>query len=447
MTEFSQGPALWQAVAAIVIFAAAYVCILIERWDRMYTALGGGLLMIVLGIIPISKAVTTYANWHVLLLLTSLFVIAGLFQKTGLISYGSSHIIRKFRMKPFTLLVSLSLLAAASSALWDGLLAIAVIVPILLKSTKIMKLSPVPFLISVLLSAHIGGMTTLMGNLSNRLVGQSVPISAAQMLAKLGPLSLILLIVVYVILWVVYGRSMVIAETSKRELLSLQPASYLIQDRLFLIGGSLITGLTLLTLLLQGVLGWKASYIAASGALLLFLLGYKQWMHHIKHKDVQTAWQAVKDSQFLFFFGLFVMVGGLTYAGFTGFVAARGLELSQGSVPFLTNLLLWLTAFGSAMMDAIPYTAAMIPVVKDMGKEIFNYSSPTAAIPMWWSLLAGTAIGSGVTLLSSTANMYAAVLAEQEGGGLTQRNYVIVAAPISLLLCIIATIYFNIFLL
>ncbi|NQX69514.1 hypothetical protein HQN90_25610 [Paenibacillus alba] len=447
MTEFSQGPALWQTVAAIVIFAAAYICILIERWDRMYTALGGGLLMIVLGIIPIGKAVTTYANWHVLLLLMSLFVIAGLFQKTGLISYASSHIIRKFRMQPFTLLVSLSLLAAASSALWDGLLAVAVIVPILLKSTKMMKLSPVPFLISVLLSAHIGGMATLMGNLSNRLVGQSVPISAAQMLAKLGPLSLILLIVVYVILWVVYGRSMVIAETSKRELLSLQPASYLTQDRLFLIGGSLTTGLTLLTLLLQGVLGWKASYIAASGALLLFLLGYKQWVHLIKQKDVQTAWQVVKDSQFLFFFGLFVMVGGLAYAGFTGFVAARGLELSQGSVPFLTNLLLWLTAFGSAMMDAIPYTAAMIPVVKDMGKEVLNYSSHTAAIPMWWSLLAGTAIGSGVTLLSSTANMYAAVLAEQEGGGLTQRNYVIVAAPISLLLCIIATIYFNIFLL
>ena len=65
MTEFSQGPALWQAVAALLIFAAAYVCILIEKWDRMYTALGGACLMLILGIVPLEKALTNYANWPI----------------------------------------------------------------------------------------------------------------------------------------------------------------------------------------------------------------------------------------------------------------------------------------------------------------------------------------------------------------------------------------------
>ncbi|GFZ85917.1 membrane protein [Paenibacillus marchantiophytorum] len=447
MMEFSQGPVLWQAIAAVVIFAAAYIFILIERWERMYTALGGAVLMIVLGIVPIGKALTTYANWRVLMLLASLFIIAGLFQKTGLISYGASRMIRKFRLQPFTILVGLSLLTAISSALWDSLVAIAVIVPIVMKTAKMMKVSPVPFLISVLLSAHIGGASTLMGNLPNRLIGEAVDISAADMLLNIGPLSLILLAFVYIVMWFLYGKRMIIAETGKRELLSLQPASYLTDDRTYLIGGSLIASLTLLALLLQNLLGWHASYIAASGAILFSLLNYKSIVGLAKQKDWLAAWITIKDSQLLFFFGLFVMVGGLIHAGFTGLIAVKGLELSQGNVPFLTNLLLWLTAFGSAMMDYIPYTAAMIPVVKDMSNVILSYSSFTTAMPLWWSLLIGTAIGSGVTLLSSTTSMYAAVLSDQEGGGLTQRNYFLVAAPISLLLCIIATIYFNLFLL
>ncbi|MDQ0920071.1 SLC13 family permease [Paenibacillus sp. V4I5] len=164
MTEFSQGPVLWQAIIALIIFAAAYVCILIEKWDRMYTALGGALLMIMLGIVPLGKAVTSYANWHVLLLITSLFIISGVFLKTGIIAYSASHILRKFRLQPITVLLSLSVLSAIVSALLDGLLAIAVLVPILLKTTKMMKLSPVPFLISILLSVNIGGAATLMGN-------------------------------------------------------------------------------------------------------------------------------------------------------------------------------------------------------------------------------------------------------------------------------------------
>ncbi|MDQ0877985.1 Na+/H+ antiporter NhaD/arsenite permease-like protein [Paenibacillus sp. V4I3] len=446
MTEFSQGPALWQAIVALIIFAAAYVCILIEKWDRIYTALGGALLMIIMGIVPLGKAVTSYANWHVLLLITSLFVISGVFQKTGIIAYSAAHILRKFRIQPITILLSLSVLAAIVSALLDGLLAIAVLVPILLKTTKMMKLSPVPFLISILLSVNIGGAATLMGNLPNRMIGVAENISIGEMLIKLGPLVIILLVIVYLVIWLIYGKKMIVAESYKRELLTLQPASYLASDRGFLTGSCLITGLTLLALLLQGVLGWKASYIAVCGAVTLLAINYKELVQLVKRRDYLSVWQGVRETQLLFFFGLFIMTGGLTYAGISGFIAVKGLEISQGNIPFLSILLLWLTGFGSAMMDYIPYTAAMIPVVEHMGSTLQNTAGISTVSTLWWSLIVGTAIGSGVTLLSSMTSMYAAGLSDQEGGGLTQRGYIIVAAPISLLLFIAATIYFKLFL-
>lgn len=140
------------------------------------------------------------------------------------------------------------------------------------------------------------------------------------------------------------------------------------------------------------------------------------------------------------------MVGGLTHAGISGFIAVRGLELSQGSVSFLSILLLWLTGFGSSVVDYVPYTAAMIPVIEHLGTEIQSFSQ-TSIQPLWWSIVVGTAIGSGVTLFGSISNMYAAALTEQEGGGLNSRNYFMVAGPISLVLFIVATIYFKLFLL
>lgn len=446
MTEFSQGPALWQAIAALIIFVAAYVCILIEKWDRMYTALGGAALMLLLGIVPVGKALTTYANWHVIIFLISLFVIASLFQKTGVIAFAASKLIRVFRLQPFTILVSLSILAAVTSALLNALLAIAIIVPILLKTTKMMKLSPVPFLISVILSVNLGGAATLMGNWSNRLIGATEHVTTGQMLLKVGPLVILMLAIVYFTIWFLYGRKMIIPETYKREVLSLQPGAYLAEDRVQFLGGCIIAGATLVAFLLQGILGWQASYIAAGGAVGLLALNYNDLVQLFKKRDYRSVWSGVLETQGLFFLGLFIMVGGLTYAGISGFIAVRGLELSQGSVSFLSILLLWLTGFGSSVVDYVPYTAAMIPVIEHLGTELQSFSQASIQ-PLWWSIIVGTAIGSGVTLFGSIPNMYAAALTEQEGGGLNARNYFMIAGPISLVLCIVATIYFKLFLL
>ncbi len=442
MTEFSQGPVMWQAVAALLIFAVAYVCILIEKWDRMYTTLGGACLMLILGIVPLHKALTSYANWPILIYLVSLFIISSLFQKTGIISYVVCSIVRKYRMRALTLIISLSLLAALISALLDSLMAVVVIVPFIIIASRKMRLLPAPFLISMLLSVHIGGAATIMGNIPSRMLGASGHISAGKMFIKLFPLICLLLAVVYLIMWLIYRKRLVAAEAHMRELLSLNPSSYLSTNREFVLGSSVITGLTLVSLCLHGVLAWSPAYIAASGAIALLAMNYKDMFEVIRNKDYGAAWHHLRETQWLFYLGLFIMVGGLTYAGFSGFIANRGLELSQGSIPFLSILLLWLNSFGTAMMDNIPFIAAMIPIVDQM-EQLVEMSTQ----PMWWALIVGSGIGSGVTLVSSIASLYAASFTYHDGVKLKQSEYVVVAAPICFVLLLISTLYFKLFLL
>ncbi|MGG1555723.1 SLC13 family permease [Paenibacillus ferrarius] len=441
LTEFSQGPVLWQTVAALVIFAAAYLAILIEKWDRTYTALVGAVLMIALGIVPIQKALTGYANWPLVLYIASLFILSALIGQTGVLAYAASGMLRKFRLRPIAVLISVSLLAALVAACFDSLIAVALIVPFLLKTSKMMKITPVPFLISVLISVHIGGAATIMGNLPNRLIAGGGRMTPGQLVLQLAPLVLLLLAVLYLIMWGLYRNKLIVAETYKRELLRLTPSSYLNADRNFVVIGTTVIALTLIALMLHRLLGMQPAFIAAIGAVLSLAANYKAVVQTAVKKDYRALWHTFRDMQVLYFLGLFIMAGGLTYSGIAGFFAYRGLEMSQGSVSFLSTLVLWLTGFGSAMMDEVPYIAAMMPIVDSIREAL-----QASVQPIWLALIIGSAIGGSATLISSVTNMYAASLSEQEGGGLTQRGYVAVALPVCLILIVIATLYFRLFL-
>ncbi|MNG18098.1 hypothetical protein D3C84_1021300 [compost metagenome] len=94
------------------------------------------------------------------------------------------------------------------------------------------------------------------------------------------------------------------------------------------------------------------------------------------------------------------------------------------------------------MMDNIPFIAAMIPIVDHM-EQLLEVSTDS----IWWALIIGSGIGSGVTLISSIASLYAASFTYYDGVKLKQSEYVVVAAPICFVLLLISTLYFKLFLL
>ena len=70
-------------------------------------------------------------------------------------------------------------------------------------------------------------------------------------------------------------------------------------------------------------------------------------------------------------------------------------------------LLMWFAAILSAMIDNIPFTAAMVPVI--LGQE----SQGINVTPLWWSLAIGVGMGGNGSHLGSTANVYIVTLSER----------------------------------
>ena len=84
-------------------------------------------------------------------------------------------------------------------------------------------------------------------------------------------------------------------------------------------------------------------------------------------------------------------------------------------------------------MDNIPFTAAMIPVVEQLGGgEDDSY---------WWALALGACFGGNATLVAAAANVAAAGMAARAGRPIGFMQFLRVGLPVTFVSMLIATAY------
>jgi Na+/H+ antiporter NhaD/arsenite permease-like protein len=116
-----------------------------------------------------------------------------------------------------------------------------------------------------------------------------------------------------------------------------------------------------------------------------------------------------KPLHMLFFFiGLFVMVGALE---------------EQGAIQKIAD----------GIVDNIPFTATMIPVVEQLG----GHEDPA----YWWALALGACFGGNATIIAAAANVAAAGMAERPGRPIGFVPFLRIGIPVTLLSLVLATGY------
>ena len=82
-------------------------------------------------------------------------------------------------------------------------------------------------------------------------------------------------------------------------------------------------------------------------------------------------------------------------------------------------LILWFSAFASAVVDNIPYVATMNPLIVDMARELWPSASGlellqhTELMPIWWSLALGACLGGNGSPIGASANVIVVGMAEK----------------------------------
>jgi Na+/H+ antiporter NhaD/arsenite permease-like protein len=409
---------------AVVIFVAALVLVAVEWVHRTKVALAGAALMVLLGVLDEEVAVES-VDWATLGLLVGMMVIVGLTEPTGIFTFVALRVAQLSRGRPVRLIFLLALVTGVLSAFLDNLTAILLVVPITLLIADLLRISPVPLVLVEIVASNIGGTATLIGDPPNIMIGTANPeLSFIDFIVNLAPVAIVTLVVVTTGIALVYRRSLRVDAEQAREVGRLDAARDMREAKN--VGRTLAVLLgTIAAFFLHSLLHVEPAVVALTGATVMLL---------VAADDVESALERVEWATIFFFVGLFVMVGGLEQQGVIERVADWLADVSDGSQTTEGLIVLWGAAGGSALVDNIPFTAAMIPVVDSLQGGEFDDG-------LWWALALGACFGGNATLIAAAANVAATGILHRTGQPVSFVRFLAVGLPVTFVSLLIATVY------
>ncbi|MCK0471124.1 ArsB/NhaD family transporter [Halalkalibacter sp. APA_J-10(15)] len=414
---------------ALVIFLASYFFIIIEKFNRAVIACFGGVLMLVFGVYDINIAFLHHIDWHTITLLLAMMILVSITSQSGFFEYIAVSLAKKVQGRPLPLLFAVASLTAVGSAFLNNVTTVLLLVPIIFTLTSLLKLPPVPFLLTVVMASNIGGTATLIGDPPNLMIGQAVShLTFNDFLINLSPVViLIFFVVMFGLLWM-YRKQLLVSDQDRKKLMAINPALY-IKNKTLLVKSVSILTITTIGFIIQPFIHVDLTSIAMVGALLLMLVTHDE-------QDMEDVFRSVEWVTLFFFVGLFLLVGGLKEVGIIDELAKAIIYYTEGDLPKTAIFILWGSGILSGFVDNIPFVAAMIPVILEFQEFGMNELDP-----LWWALALGACLGGNATIIGATANVIVAGMALRAKCPFSYWEFLKVGAPIAFVSFFISTIY------
>ena len=385
-------------VVSAAILLIAYVFIALEKIPKVTIALLGAAITILLGLVSQSKLVDGAINAHyfinfvdfnVIFLLVSMMIIVSIATRSGMFNWIANELLRLTKGHPKLVLFTLGIFTAVTSAFLDNVTTVILIMPVTFFIAKQLDINPLPFLITEIFASNIGGTATLIGDPPNIIIGSAAGLSFMDFLKELtGVVSIILLVVVFLMMFIF--RKSLKAAPEKMQVVANLDNSKTITDFPLLIRSAIVLVLVILGFVLHDITHIETCVTAMLGASVLLLFE--------KPKDIlcDVEWNTI-----FFFIGLFIIIGGLEASGGIALMAKWILKVTQGSQEATAMIILWASGFISGIIDNIPYTATMTPMLLEIQKTMggdYTY-------PLWWCLSLGACLGGTMPIIGAAANV------------------------------------------
>jgi Na+/H+ antiporter NhaD/arsenite permease-like protein len=395
----------WQAWAAVVAFAGAYVLIATEVVRPVASAVGGAIVMFLLGAATDRTAFfdeMTGIDWNVIFLLLGMMLIVAVLKQTGIFEYLAIWSAKRARGRPFSVLVILIVVTAVASAALDNVTTVLLVAPVTFLVCERLNLKPVPFIIAEVLASNIGGTATLIGDPPNIIISQKAHITFNDFLVNMAPLVVLLILVLVAMCRFMFRESFRYDPKRAMAIMALRERDAIKNKRLLVMSLAVLAAV-LAGFTLQRAVGISPSIVAMIGGLVLFAASRLPGERIAREIEWETL---------VFFAGLFIMVGALVSTGVIGKVSDAATGALGDNVPGATMLLLWGSTVLSAIVNNIPYVATMSPIVEQLAHHA---GDGTQSHVLWWALAFGADLGGNATAIGASANVVALGIAARSG--------------------------------
>lgn len=412
----------------------AYIFIALERIPKVTIALLGGALTIVLGLVSQTKTLgdginphyfINFIDFNVIFLLVSMMVIVSITTRSGVFNWIANELLKFTKGHPVKVLCALGVFTAVTSAFLDNVTTVILIMPITFAIAKKLDIDPIPFLLTEIFSSNIGGTATLIGDPPNIIIGSAGGLSFIDFIRELTPVILVIMCVVLTILAFIFRKKLHASQDKMDEVAKIDN-SHTITDKALMIRSTLILALVILGFMLHDVTHIETCVVAMLGASILLIF-----------EKPNEILQDVEWNTIFFFIGLFIIIGGLEASGGIKLMAEWILKVTQGSQAATSMIILWASGVISGIIDNIPYTATMAPMLVEIEKTM----GATYAYPLWWALSLGACLGGNMTIIGAAANVIVSENAAKSGHPISFMRFLKYGVGVVAISLLISTAY------
>lgn len=414
----------------------AYIFIATEKIPKVTIALLGAGITIFLGLVSQTRVLdgvlnptyfVQYIDFNVIFLLVSMMIIVNITTRSGVFSYLANELLKMTKGHPVLILIALGIFTAVVSAFLDNVTTVILIMPITFAIARKLEIDPIPYLLTEVFASNIGGTATLIGDPPNIIIGSAAGFSFMDFVSNLTLVVAVILIAVLAVMVLFFRKKLATTAEKMKEAANIDN-THTITDVPLMVRSMIVLPLVILGFVTHDITHIETCVAAMLGASFLLLFE--------KPTDIlrDVEWNTI-----FFFIGLFIIIGGVEASGGIKLMAEWILRVTQGSQEAASMLILWASGIISGIIDNIPYTATMSPMLVEIQKTMgADYTTP-----LWWCLSLGACLGGNMTMIGAAANVIVSESAAKEGHPmffLRFMKYGVIVVAISL---IISSLYIN----
>ena len=429
-------PGFW--VAALV-FAGVLGLIALEKLHNTMAAMLGA--AVVLGTSFVGGAINPnlfifnfeqaleYVHFDVIFLVTGMMIVVGVIEETGIFQWLAYQAYRLSAGRAWLLVIILMVITAVASALLDNVTTMLLMTPITIQIALSVGINPLSLLLPEVLASNVGGISTLVGDPPNILIGSYANLTFNDFLRNLAPGVLVAMVVLIAYVLVYYRKQLFTQGSGLSEALleRLKESGRITQPQKLAKSGTVFV-----VMLVFFIVGERIHLVPAVTAI-IGAVAMLLWVA----PDVEEMLKVVDWTTLMFFIALFILVGAIQEVGLISTIAAGIGQMVGDNLTATILVVVWSAGFLSGIVDNIPFTAAMLPVAKFLTNTVPGASNQV----IYYSLSIGAGMGGNSTLIGASANLVTAGIAERAGYRITYIDFIKIGMPSMILTIAVGVVW------
>jgi Na+/H+ antiporter NhaD/arsenite permease-like protein len=329
----------------------------------------------------------SFVDFRLLGLLIGTMIVVEVAKRGGLFNVFALYAIKFSKGNPGRLFVAICVVAALVSMFLSDPTAMLLVAAATVTITKLLKYNPAPYFLSAAIMINLGGTSTLIGSVSNMIIGIDAGLSFMDFLSFLGICEVILWALTILALYFVFksqlGEKKVLPEYNPKEG---------IKDKKIFYRSAFVLVILIVLFLTLDTIGVGPEAVALGCGILALLISRVDPAEIFKEIDWETVF---------FIAGFMFIVSGLERTQFLGDISTQLFQFAGGSSLIATQMTLWFSGVASVFVSNIAVALTFTPIVSAQALSGLNLNA------VWSALILGTNLGGATTPFSGAVMMMA----------------------------------------